>query len=131
MDSIPDILKDANDNPMSLMKYATNQYLRNLLSAAYIPEQKFVLPEGDPPYKSSGDISSAVTKGAFWQICRKLAVFQRRDIKSIVKETQFIQALEQVSDQEAKILLCTKDQCLTNLYPNLTLEKLVEIGYFK
>jgi hypothetical protein len=129
MDSIPDILKDANERPESLLKYKANNYLRNLLSAAYLPEKKFDLPEGDPPYKKSG-ISDQITKGAFWQICRKIDIFYRPNIKPFQRETQFINALESLSPDECTVLLKVKDQALTELYPALTFDKLKEIGYF-
>lgn len=129
MDSIPDILADADKEPSSLLKYKGNNYLRNLLTVAYVPEKKMVLPEGDPPYKTT-ETSDQITKGAFWQVCRKMDVFLRQDVKAIFREAQFISALESVSEKEAQILLKAKDQNLMALYPNLTYEKLKEIGYF-
>jgi hypothetical protein len=129
MDSIPDILADADKDPTSILKHKNNNYLRNLLSVAYIPSKKMILPEGDPPYKTT-ETSDQITKGAFWQICRKMDVFLRSDVKSIFRESQFISALESVSEKEAQILLKAKDQNLMVIYPNLTYEKLKEVGYF-
>lgn len=129
MDSIPDILADADKDPTSLLKHKGNNYLRNLMMIAYLPEKKMILPEGDPPYNTT-TTSDQVTKGAFWQVCRKLDIFLRTDLNPIRREAQFISALESISEKEAQILLNAKDQTLMSIYPNLTFEKLKEIGYF-
>lgn len=129
MDSIPDILKDANEDPKSLLKHKNNNYLRFLLSAAYDPNKKFDLPDGEPPYKKSS-INDQITKGAFWQICRKIEIFYRPGVKSVQREMQFINALESISPDECAILLHVKDQKLSDLYPNLTYDNLKSIGYF-
>jgi hypothetical protein len=99
------------------------------MTVAYVPEKKMILPDGEPPYKTTGT-SDQITKGAFWQVCRKMGVFLRADLKSIFREAQFISALESVSEKEAQILMKAKDQNLMAIYPNLTYEKLKEIGYF-
>lgn len=130
MDSIPDILQDANTDIKTILKYKTNNYFRNLMVVAYMPTKKMLLPEGNPPFKTTGDLTDQITKGAFWQICRKLDIFLRSDISAFKRESAFIHALESVSTKEAQILLKAKDQALTDLYPNLTYDKLKEIGYF-
>lgn len=130
MDSIPDILADANKNPASIMAHKGNKYLYNLLAAGFDPKYKLILPEGEPPYKSNGALSQHVTKGAFWQICRKLDIFLREDLTPLKREQQFITALESISEEDAKILLAVKDQTLDTLYPNLSYSVLKELGYF-
>jgi hypothetical protein len=52
-------------------------------------------------------------------------------VKPIFREKLFIGALESLSVAEAKILIAVKEQKLHELYPNLTIGKLREIGYFK
>lgn len=130
MDTVNDILSDANKNPASIMAHKDNKYLRNLLTAAFDPRYKLVLPEGEPPYKTNGELSEHVTKGAFWQVCRKLGTFLREDVSSLNRESQFISALESVSEVDARILIAVKDQTLTDLYPNLSYTTLKDIGYF-
>lgn len=130
MDLVSDILKDANKNPQSILKHKGNKYLRNLMEVAYIPEKKMLLPEGDPPYKKNEELSPVVTGGAFWQICRKMDIFLKENLKPIMREGQFITALENVSEEDAQILLKAKDQKMQELFPELSYEKLKDIGYF-
>lgn len=130
MDSITDILSDANKDINTIKKYQKNTYLRNILEAAFLPEKKMLLPEGAPPYKSVGEISPQITKAAFWQVARKVEIFQRQNLKPIVREQRFIECLESISDEEGKVLLASKDQTLNNIYPNLTYENLKSVGYF-
>lgn len=127
---IKEILDAANKNIDSLKQHIGNQYLRNLMEAAYMEDKKFNLPEGVPPYKENS-LHESQTSGQFWQIARKIDVFQRTDVKPIFREKSFIGALESLSVAEAKILIAVKEQKLHELYPNLTIGKLREIGYFK
>lgn len=129
-DTIADILKDVNEKPSEVKKYIGNNYLRNLMEAAFLEDKKMYLPEGDPPFKESG-IDAQQAKGVFWQVCRKLPIFNRQDISPFKRESQFIFSLESLDKESAKILLAVKDQNLTSIYPNITLESLKEQGYFK
>jgi hypothetical protein len=42
----------------------------------------------------------------------------------------FIQLLENVHPSEAKLVIAIKDQTITELYPNITLDKIVDSGFF-
>lgn len=107
-----------------------NNYLRNVLEHAFIPEKKFILPEGTPPFKVNG-LSGVETKGTFWQEARKMASYCRADLKPIRREAMFIMALEALDKESATIMLAIKEQTLSNLFPNITHEKLIEIGYLR
>lgn len=126
---VKEILDAANTNIDSLKEHFGNQYFRNLMEAAYDVDKKFLLPEGTPPFKPS-KLHEGQTTGQFWQIAKRLDVFYRSDVKSIVREHSFIGALEALSENEAKILIAIKEQSLDKLYTNLTLESLRKIGYF-
>lgn len=129
MDSITDILNDASKDVKSILKYKDNAYLRNLMDAAMLYEKRFNLPTGTPPYKPwSGN--SVVSKGTFWQIARKISIFQRTDLSKAHQERLFIESLESLSNDEAKTLIAVKDQCLEDIYPNVTYENLKEVGYY-
>lgn len=130
MKNISVILAEANKDIYSLAEHFPNSYLRNIMEAAYLPEKKFILPEGDPPFVMAPNHMDQLS-GTFWQVAKKLNMFQRADLKPIRRESLFVQALESLSPVDAKILLCVKDQNLMKLYPNLTKEMLVKIGYFK
>lgn len=129
MDTINQILEAANKDPVSLMAHKDNKYLRAFMEAAYVPEKKMNLPEGLPPYKENKQHEEQL-RGTFWQIAKKIDIFQRTDLKPFRQELLFMQALESLPESEAKIFAAAKDQNLPALFKKLTLKKLQEIGYF-
>ena len=101
-----------------------------MLNSAFLPEKKLNLPDGTPPFKSTGEITDQITKGAFWQIARKFDSMHHPNIKQVQRERMFINSLEAVSKKEADILIAVKDQTLDKLYSGLTFEALKRVGYF-
>lgn len=129
MSTISEILSAANTDINTLKQHIGNRYLRNLMEAAYIPEKKFVLPEGLPPFKGNTQHPDQLS-GAFWQIAKKLDNLQRADLIPIRRESLFIQSLESLSTIDAKILIAVKEQKLDEMFKTLTMENLKAIGYF-
>ena len=129
MSTIIEILSDANENIQTILSHKNNAYLRKFMEAAFVPEKKVLLPEGRPPFEPLKD-SAFQNTGAMWQIAKKLDVLYRTDIKPMVVEAAFIRSLESVSDVEADLLLMMKDQTVDLIYPELTYEKLKDVGYF-
>jgi hypothetical protein len=127
--TIGETLKDINEDINKLKEHAGNAYLRNVFQCAFIPEYKFVLPEGTPPYKVNG-LSPVETKGTFWQEARKLHTYCRKDLKPLRREMLFVQMLEALDPESVGIMLAIKEQTLSDLYNNITYEKLLEVGYF-
>lgn len=119
MELINDILSDINKDPTKLALHVGNNFLRNILEAAYLPEKKWLLPEGVPPFK---ELQGPAIQHAnnFWLVAKKVYVYSRADLKPFRRESLFIQDLENVCKEEATILLAVKDQTLDKLYPNLT-----------
>ena len=126
------MLSDINKDISNLKPHLGNQYLKNVFLAAMIPSNRFVLPDGNPPYKENL-LSSAQIHGAMWGVCKKLTIFARKDLKPLQRESLFITSLESVSKEEAALLLAIKEQNLSALYPNLTREGLDAAfpGYLK
>lgn len=129
MDTINEILTAAEDNIDSILQHKGNTYLRNFMEAAYFPEKKFVLPEGVPPYKVNEQHEQQL-RGAFWQIAKRINLFQRTDITPARRESIFIQALESLPKVEVDILIACKEQKLHKIYKGVTLTRLTNIGYF-
>lgn len=127
MDTITEILTAANDKPETLVKHKDNKYLKNFLECAYLVEKKMNLPEGAPPYKKNMAHEQQL-RGSFWQVAKKIDIFQRKDLKPFRQETLFVQALESLPESEANIFLAAKDQTLNKLYKKLTLKKLQELN---
>lgn len=126
---IPDILEEINNDP-SLLKttYRGNSALKIIFTYAFVPEAKFVLPETDPPYKEDTEHKTMSSTNLYTEL-RRLYVFTRSDLTKIRRESLFIQLLEGVAKDEAKIMLAVKNQELHKLYKKITKKALIEAGY--
>lgn len=125
---ITEILSEINDDPKKVEQYKGNAALKLLFEYAFDPEKKFVLPEGDPPFKPDA-APIGMSPANLYQELRKLYVFCRKDLTPVRRETLFIQLLENVHPSEAKLILAVKDQELTKLYPKLTHKFVHEAGF--
>lgn len=125
---IPELLAEINDNPELLTQMRGDASLTLLFKHAFDPEQKFILPEGDAPFKPDA-APIGMTPAILRQELRKLYVFMRKDLTPIRRETLYIQLLESIHPSEAKVLVAVKDQKLTELYPNITHQLVYENGF--
>lgn len=121
MQLVCNLLSDINKDIANLKPHLSNVYLKNIFEAAFIPENKFILPEGTPPYKPS-PLPSAQVHGAMWSVCKKLNIFWRADLTPLRRESLFITSLESVSAEEVQVLLAIKEQKLHKLYSGITLK---------
>lgn len=125
---IPEILKDINDDPSCVVRYKDSAALKILMQYAFLPEKKFCLPVGKPPFKEDA-APIGMTPSNFTQELRRLYVFTpERELNQIRREALFISLLEGLHPTEAEVLCAVKDQTLTELYPNVTVKLLVENG---
>lgn len=125
---LPEILKEVNDNPQLLTQLRGDAALTLLFKHAFDPAAKFILPEGDPPYKEDA-APIGMTPANLRMELKKLYVFCRQDLPAIRRETLFVQLLEAVHPSEAKLLLAVKDQDLSKLYPNVTHQLVYDNGF--
>lgn len=126
---LTEILEEINKDTSSITKYTENAALRMLFQYAFIPEKKFELPEGEPPYKKDA-APIGMSPANFTQEMKKLYVFTKeRPLGKIRREQLFVQLLENIHPSEATILIAVKDQCLTNLYKNITVDLLADRGF--
>lgn len=126
---LTEILEDINTDTSNITKYAENAALRMLFQYAFIPEKKFELPEGEPPYKKDA-APIGMSPANFTQEMKKLYVFTKeRPLNKIRREQLFVQLLENIHPTEATLLIAVKDQCLTKLYKNITVDLLADRGF--
>lgn len=126
---IPDILKEINEDTSLLRStYSGNNALAIIFKHAFMPEFKFKLPETDPPYKEDPAHETMPATNLYTEL-RRLYIFSREDLPKIRRETLFIQLLEGVAKDEAKMLLAVKNQELHKLYKKITKKTLQEAGY--
>ena len=125
---ITDILDEINSDPKKIEQYKANAALRFIFEHAFLPEKKFELPEGDPPYKKDS-APLGMTPANLYQEVRKLYVFCRADLTTVRRETLFIQLLENLHPSEAELILAIKDQRLTKKYPKITHKLVADAGF--
>ena len=126
---IVEILEEVNKEPTNLAKYRDNAALKFIFQYAFIPEQKFELPEGAPPFKEDA-APIGMSPANFTQETKRLYVFTKaRPLNKVRKEQLFIQLLENIHPSEAKLLVAVKDQVLNKLYKNITADLAADYGF--
>ena len=105
--------KNKKDKKQILLKHGNNGALREILKYTYDPNIKFLLPPGNPPYKSVVDESENPTY--LYGLVRKLYLFVEGgnpNLKPNRREYLFIELLESIHPKEAELLLQVKDKKL-------------------
>ena len=96
--------------------------LRMVLKSAFDPKIKWLLPEGDVPYKRN-DAPEGTEHSVLAYEARKLYHFMEggnADITQGKRETMFIQMLEGLHESEADVLCAAKDKVLHQKYKGLS-----------
>ena len=126
---LTEILEEVDKDPTSLAKYRENAGLKFLFQYAFIPEQKFDLPEGAPPFKED-PAPLGMSPANLIMETKKLYVFTKaKELNKVRKEQLFIQLLENVHPSEAKLLIAVKDQKLNKLYKKVTADLAADYGF--
>jgi hypothetical protein len=121
---VTQMLDEINEDPSKLEVYKNDAALRIILTHAFVPEKKFILPEGEPPFKPAAEPMGMTPTNLFNEL-RRMYVFCREDLTPLKREGLFISLLEGVHPLEAKMLIAVKDQELHKLYPKIN-RKLLE-----
>ena len=126
---LTEILEEVNKDPTSLSKYRENAALKFLFQYAFIPEQKFDLPEGAPPFNED-PAPIGMSPANLIMETKKLYIFPKaKELNKVRKEHLFIQLLENVHPSEAKLLIAVKDQKLNKLYKKVTADLAADYGF--
>lgn len=100
------------DQKVNKLREYDNNVLRLLLKYAYDPEIKFLLPKGDPPYKPCPYLDQ---EGMLYTEARRLYLFiegGNPNLSKLRREMLYIQLIESVDPNDAKLLNCIKDKKL-------------------
>jgi hypothetical protein len=124
---VTQMLDEINEDPSKIELYKNDAALRIILMHAFVPEKKFILPEGEPPFKPAAEPLGMTPTNLFSEL-RRMYVFLREDLKPIKRESLFISLLEGVHPTEAKMLIAVKDQELHKLYPKINRKLLEKAG---
>lgn len=126
---IPEMLNEINNDTTTIAKYRGDAPLRMIFEYAFLPEKKMCLPEGDPPFKPDAAPIGMSPANLLMEL-RKLYVFTpERELNQNRRESLFIQLLENVHPDEAKVLLAIKDQKLDKLYKNIDINFAIDNGF--
>ena len=117
-------VNNAKDKPKKievLRKYDTNE-LRMFLKGAFDEKLEWLMPEGKPPYKPN---EAPIGTEHTWlkQEVKRMFHFLKGgnpQLSQMKRDTMFIQMLEGLCDEEAKLLIQVKDKELNKHYKGLT-----------
>lgn len=100
------------EEKVEAFKHNDSYPLKTILQAVFDPRIKFLLPEGVPPYKPN-DLQDQET--VLLRECRKLIYFVEGpypNLKQIKREQMFIELLENITPEDAKLLCSVKEKKL-------------------
>ena len=127
---ITEIMKDIQDNRENVELYKTNTTLKAVFEYTYNPEKKWLLPEGDAPYKPAPE-PLGMTPTNFLQMVRMWHHFANPALTSMKREQLYINLLEGVHADEAKLLVAIKDGTVKKLYPFATKKFAQQHGFIE
>ncbi|NDG30849.1 hypothetical protein EB118_12350 [bacterium] len=135
---ISEIIKLASEqktkqDKINILQQHSNEALLRILKYAYCPSIKFVLPEGQPPYKENAFDDC---QPMLYQEVRRMYLFiegGNNDLSKLRREQLFIGLLESLDKDDAKLLCSVKDkklpykgitpQLVKDAFPGLIQEK--------
>ena len=114
-------LKTKKDKVEYLQKYNT-EALRMVIKASFDPNIQWALPEGDVPYRAN-EAPEGTEHTLLAQEARTLFNFIRGGNGQLTqnkRETMFVQMLEGLHADEAKLIVAAKDKKLHQVYKGLS-----------
>jgi hypothetical protein len=116
------------EKQVEFLQLHSSYALKAVLGYGMDPNVKWLLPDGDPPYRGLFDASDQ--EGRFYVECKKLIYFvdseEGRQVKQIKREQLFIQVLESIDARDAKLLLRMKNrqiniksEAIAQAFPNM------------
>lgn len=125
---ITQVFDEINKKPALLEQYLVDPVYKTIITPfleyAFDPNKKWILPEGNPPFKPAAEPMGMTPTNLYGEV-RRFYVFNREDLTPLKRESLFISLLEGVHPDEAEILIAVKDQKFHRLYKKIT-RKLVE-----
>ena len=123
-------INNAKDKPkkIEVLRQYDSPGMRMILKGAFDPKIEWDLPPGTPPYIANE--APAGTEHTYLEVEAKrlynFAVGGNDQLNKIRKETLFIQMLEGLHADEAKVLIDVKNKSLNKTYKGLTSEMVKE-----
>ena len=123
-------INNAKDKPkkIEVLRQYDTPGMRMILKGAFDPKIEWELPEGTPPYIENE--APAGTEHTYLEVeAKRLYNFAKGgndQLNKIRKETLFIQMLEGLHADEAKVLIDVKNKSLNKTYKGLTSDMVKE-----
>ena len=114
---------ESKDAKIAVLRKNDSTPLRQDLKGAFDPAIVWELPEGTPPYKEN-EAPAGTDHTSLHQEARRLHYFIKgaNKLNKAKREIMFIQMLEGLQAEEAKLLLNVKNKNLQTVYSGLTSE---------
>ena len=125
---LTEMLDEINKDPKAINNYKDNFLLKVIFAHSFLPNYKFQLPEGEPPFKPAAEPMGMTETNLYVECKRFHNVFCNEKLKPLRREALYIGLLEGVHPEEAKVLNAVKDQKLTKLYPKITWKLVSDAG---
>ena len=127
--SFAEVLKKVNnaktkDKKIEILRKHDTESLRMVIKSSFDPKIKWVLPKGAVPFKPN-EVPEGTEHTLLMQEAKRLWHFiEGADNRTprMRKETMFIQMLEGLHEDEAKVLCYAKDKQLHKVYKGLSHE---------
>lgn len=126
---LTEMLDEINKDPSSIKNHKDNFLLKVIFAHSFLPEYKFNLPEGEPPFKPAVEPMGMTETNLYVECKRFHNVFVKTKLSSLKREALFIGLLEGIHPEEARIIIAVKDQKLSKLYPKITWKLVSEAGF--
>ena len=125
---LTEMLAEINSDPATINNYKDEFLLKVIFAHAFLPNYKFLLPEGEPPFKPAPEPMGMTDTNLFVECKRFHNVFCKAELKPIKREALYIGLLEGIHPDEAKVMNAVKDQKLQKLYPKITWKLVSDAG---
>lgn len=119
---------DNDEERIKCLQQNDNAALRTILKVAFDPEIEWALPEGEPPYTPC---EFPHQENMLYQEARRIYLFLKGgndNLNPIKRERMFIDVLEAIDPEDAKLLLAIKEKKMPEGAQNVT-AKLVKKAF--
>lgn len=123
------MLDEINKDPKSIAQFKDNFLLKVIFAHSFLPNYKFQLPEGEPPFKPAPQPMGMTDTNLFAE-CKKFhGIFCDSKLKPVKRESLYIGLIEGIHPDEVKVMNAVKDQKLHKMYPKITWKLVSEAGF--
>ena len=125
---LTEMLDEINKDPKKITEHKDNFLLKVIFAHSFLPAYKFLLPEGEPPFKRTPEPLGMTPTNLYVECKRFHNIFCKAEVTPIKREALFIGLLEGIHPSEAEILMAVKDQKLGKMYPKITWKLVSDAG---